>query len=355
MPATTEAVRVSRPVIEIGGQENAGLGSGLLELKIVENTVGLYRCEATFGNWGVNGGSEPNFLYFDRRVLDFGKIFQVKLEGAKLFEGKITALEAHFPAGEAPQITVLAEDRFQDLRMTRRTRSFENVSDADIVKQIAGDYGLTADVNVTGPTHKVLTQLNLSDLAFVRERMRAVDGEIWIAGKTLHAKARSQRNEGNLQLARGQALREFSVIADLAGQRSSVIAGGWDVAGKAALKYEATASVISGELGSDQSGVSILSSAFAPRKEVLAHTVPLTSDEVRARAEAFFKQSARRFVVGRGVTDADARLKVGSFVNLLDLGPLFSGKYYLVEVQHVFDPTHGLRTEFTAERPGIGR
>ena len=54
-------------------------------------------------------------------------------------------------------------------------------------------------------------------------------------------------------------------------------------------------------------------------------------------AEAFFKASARRFVVGRGVAETDSRLRVGSYVDLQGLGPLFSGKYYLSEVRHRFD------------------
>ncbi len=354
MPATTEAIRISRPAITLAGQENSSLGNGLLDLRIVESTAGLYRCEATFGNWGAKG-SEPGFLYFDRQTLDFGKVLQVKLEGAVLFEGKITALEAQFPASESPKITVLAEDRFQDLRMTRRTRHFENLSDAGLVQKIAGDYGLAAEVDLPGPTHKVLAQLNISDLAFLRERLRAVDGELWLEDNKIKAKARSTRNGGSLQMAYHQALREFSVVADLAGQRTAVVASGWDVAAKAALTHEATDTVLGAELGSLKSGTSLLSAAFGARKETLAHTVPLAGDEVKARAEAFFKQSARRFVVGHGVAEADSKLKVGSFVNLLELGPLFSGKYYLVEVEHLFDTANGLRTEFTAERSGIGQ
>ena len=35
-------------------------------------------------------------------------------------------------------------------------------------------------------------------------------------------------------------------------------------------------------------------------------------------------------------------------------GPLFSGKYYVCEVKHLFDG-EGLRTEFVAERPGLGK
>ena len=37
------------------------------------------------------------------------------------------------------------------------------------------------------------------------------------------------------------------------------------------------------------------------------------------------------------------------------LGPLFTGKYDVVEVSHRFDAAQGLRTEFVVERPWLGR
>jgi hypothetical protein len=134
-------------------------------------------------------------------------------------------------------------------------------------------------------------------------------------------------------------LREFSVLADLAGQRTSVVASGWDVASKKTVLHEADESIVKSELSDGESGASILLSKFGVRKETLVHTLPT--------------DSARRFVSGFGVASCDARLRVGATVDLQNLGPLFSGAYYLSEVTHRFDGTHGLRTEFVAERPGL--
>ena len=346
--------RISRPTITIAGQANPALAGGLLSLLIVDNVNGLSRCEALFGNWG-NIHNSIDFLYFDRSTLDFGKAFTIKLEADTIFEGKIMGLEATFPEGGPPELNVLAEDRFQDLRMTRRTRTFVEVSDADVINQIANEHGLSPQVNVTGPTYKVLAQINQSDLAFLRERARAIDAELWMDGSTLNAQSRSNRNGGTVQMTYGNQLREFSVLADLAWQRTSVTVSGWDVSSKAELKYEATDSIMSGELNGDRSGTSILSSAFGPRKEALVHTVPLSSQEAQTAAETFFKMNARRFVVGHGVAETDSRLRVGSYVDLQGLGPLFNGKYYLTEVKHLFEGTRGIRTEFTVERPGLGQ
>jgi phage protein D len=347
--------KVSRPAIIIDGLSKPELDGGLLRMQIVENTSGLYRCEAAFSNLGEKDGGS-NFLYFDRKLLEFGKAFQIKLDDDVIFDGKITALEACFGEGRPAEITVLAEDRFQDLRMTRRTRVFADVSDSDVLNQIATDHGLRADVSVSGPSYKVLAQINQSDLAFLRERARSIDAELWMDGSTLSAKPRTGRSTaGAIELNYGNKLREFTVIADTAGQRTSVTVGGWDVGAKSELKFEATESAISGELNGDSSGASILQSAFGTRKESLVHTVPLTSQETQAEAEAYFKMSARRFVVGRGVAETTGKLRVGAFVDLKELGPLFNGKYYLAEVKHVFDLAKGMRTEFVAERPGIGK
>jgi phage protein D len=356
MAATDDnGLKTSRPAITVDGQPKPELDGGLLRLQITETTSGLYRCEAAFSNLGDKDGGS-NFLYFDRQTLDFGKAFQIKLNDDVIFDGKITALEACFPEGQPPEITVLAEDRFQDLRMTRRTRAFTDLSDSDVMNQIATDHGLRADINVNGPSYKLLAQINQSDLAFLRDRARSIDAELWMAGSTLSAKSRTSRSsETPVQLNYGAELREFTVIADAAGQRTSVTVGGWDVSAKSELKFEATESVISGELNGDASGASILQSAFGARKESLVHTVPLTSQETQAEAEAYFKMSARRFVVGRGVAETNGKLRVGAFVDLKELGQLFNGKYYLAEVRHVFDLAKGMRTEFVGERPGLGK
>src|SRR5207248_2859201 len=211
---------------------------------------GLYRCEAHFGNWGPTNG-DPGFLYFDRRMLEFGKALQVKLGDDAIFDGRVMAIEASFPEGQPPQIGALAEDRFQDLRMTRRTRTFSDMSDSDVINQIANDHGLTPDVRVTGPNHKVLAQVNQSDLALMGARARTMDAELWVDGRTLHAQTHTSRNAGTVRLAHGNELREFTVLADLAEQRTSVTVSGWDVASKAGLRYEASDSIVTSELNGD--------------------------------------------------------------------------------------------------------
>jgi phage protein D len=168
---------------------------------------------------------------------------------------------------------VLADDKLQDLRMTRRTRTFADKSDSDAMRSIASDHSLTSDIDVSGPTHKVLAQVNQSDLAFLASARMP-----WVPRSGSRAPSSASRNAARAATARSPHVAEpaarIHVTADLASQRTAVSVSGWDVSGKQAIKADATDSAVSSELGNDTSGFSILKN-IAPRKENLAHPVPV--------------------------------------------------------------------------------
>jgi phage protein D len=344
-----------RPTIAVNGQDDLTLSQGLLGMNVTETTLGLYRCELVVGNWGPLPQGGTGFSYFDRKLLDFGKTLTISVGGTSIFEGQIYALIGRFPEEGQVEFAVYAEDRFQELRMTRRTQTFENTTDSDLFSTIANAHGLTPNIDVQGPQHTVIAQVNQSDLALLRERARAVDAEVWMDGTTLHAQARSRRKGATVTLGYKHELHEVVVSADLANQRTALTVSGWDVSAKSAIQYQATDSALGSELGSNTSGSSIVQSAFGARKDAIVHSVPWTQAEAQARAEAHYRAFARTFVSVRGVADTDPNLRVGAYVNLVGVGPLFEGSYYVTEVTHIFDGVRGLRTEFSAESPGMGQ
>lgn len=355
--ASTSAFYSARPSLALDGQEDPELALGLSSLSVRETTAGLYCCEATFGNWGADNG-QVGFLYFDRRVLNFGRTLRVEMgdedTAAKIFEGRIMAIEGRFPQQSPPEILVLAEDHFQDLRMIRRSRSFDDVTTSDVITRIAGEHGLSTDIDIDGPTYRVLTQVNQSDLAFLQECARAVDAELWIDGDILFVQSRSRRETEELSLSFGHRLKEFAVLADLAGQRTSLAVSGWDVEAKETIEYESDATAIQSEINGGQSGSALLEQTLGRRTDKLVHHVPLSSAEAQSLADAHYRSMARQFLTGQALAEGDGRLRVGSHVNLDGLGPLFDGRYYVSEVTHTFDARNGYRTYFRVERPDLG-
>jgi len=355
--SATAVAYVSTPVISLAGQADATLTSDLLSLITEETIVGMAWCEARFNNYGYRNGSS-GYLYLGRDRIDFGTqigvTFRTGDQTRQVFTGKVSAIQADYPAVDPAQVLVFAEDGLQGFRLTRRTRSFEDSSTADIANQLASEHGLTPSVDLDGPTRSVVTQVNQSDLAFLRALARADDGEVWLDGTSLHLSARPDRDGGSFDLSYGGSLVSLSVRADLAGQCTQLTVAGWDVAGKDPIAESAGASVLGGELGGDTAGASILSTAFGQRPETIVRAAPLAADDAAALAKAAYLERARRFVCGTGLSYGTALMRVGSRVTLSGLSGLFDGSYYVSRTRHVFDVAEGYRTEFDVERPGIG-
>ena len=192
----TAVAYVSTPVLSLAGQVDADAISNLISLCVSEDVAGMCSCEARFNNFGTRNGA-PGYLYLGRDKIDFGTAFSVRFgpdgQDRQVFAGKVSALQADYPAGSAAQLLVFAEDGLQDFRLTRRTRSFADSSIGDIAAVLASDHGLTPQADVTGPVRAVNVQLNQSDLAFLRDLARRDDAEIWLDGSTLHLQARPDR------------------------------------------------------------------------------------------------------------------------------------------------------------------
>ena len=148
MPASTLAAYSSTPAVTLGESTPDGLGEFLLGVLVEEDVDGMARCEIRLHAWGVKDDS-PGYLWFDRDTIDFGTELTVSMgpadESSSVFTGRVSAIECSYAAAGST-IVVLAEDRLQDLRMTRRTRSYADVTDGDVIERIARDHGLTADV-----------------------------------------------------------------------------------------------------------------------------------------------------------------------------------------------------------------
>ncbi len=200
--------------IAIHGALSPVLRNALMELTVVDDGVGPSRCEARFGNWGPTGTGAADYLFFDRRLLDFAAGFRVQLSDVKVFDGRVVSIDAGFPEAAAPTIAVRAEDRFVDLRRTPRSRTFEKMTDSDIVSRIASEYRLKSNVAIPGPILPSVYQHNQTDLEFLRGRMDAIEADLWVEGDLLFAQLRALRNLGTIALVRGGELRDLSVQDD---------------------------------------------------------------------------------------------------------------------------------------------
>jgi phage protein D len=349
----------SSPVVKVDGTRQADLARDLLRLDVDEDTAGLRTLALHLvGSASRDQPTTDVVEYLDGKVLDFGKRLEVSVgppgNEKIVFAGLVSALEVTFEEGDVPHVTARAEDELMVLRMTQRSATYKKKSDGDIAREIAGKHGLTPEIAADGPTYDVVQQLNQSDLAFLRERARLIDAELWVADGTLHFATREQRRGTTVTLTRGSELLSVAVRADLADQCSSVNVSGYDAGQRQQIEERAAASVIQAEISGGRTGPQTLEKAFGELPGRRVRDVPLVAAEATAFARAEMLRRARRFVTVAGVTGGSPELVVGSKVTLARCGKPFDGAgYYVTRVHHAFDLAKGLRTNFDAERPTV--
>jgi phage protein D len=351
------------PQFYVGGRERFELGRDVMALEVEEDISGLKRLCFSLGAIGPQRGDrDEQLLYLDGEILYFGSSLDVAVgprsAARTVFSGKVSGIELEMQQGRDPEVRVFAEDRLMDLRMTRRFKTYENSSDADVARDVAGRNGLSAAIDVDGPTYKSVQQWNQTDLAFLRDRAHRLSAELWLEGETLHMATRDKRAAaaGRVTLIQGNDLLALQVRADLAHQRTKQHVSGFDAAAKDSIDEDAESDVAAAEATDGRLGLDVLSQAFGERVTYRVRDVPFVDAEARAWARAALLARARRFVVVHGITLGTPTLTVGTTVKLERIGAAFEGDgYYVTRVAHVYDTKEGLRTHFDAERAWIGK
>ena len=233
-PLSDLALYTARPTVRVNGAERERVTGLLTAMDLLEHEDGLSALELRFSNVASERDGSAEFAFEDETDFKLGDRLAVyagdEFAPTEIFSGVITGLEADFPEGGSPTLTALAEDRLQQARMKRRTRTFENSSLADIASAIAGNLGLTPRITGFDTPLAVEVQMNESDLAFLRRLLARYDGDVQVVGTELHVSPRGDVRRGAVELALHSQLRRATVLADLSHQVNKITDTGWDPA-----------------------------------------------------------------------------------------------------------------------------
>lgn len=352
------AIYSARPTLRIAGQPDERASAQLSEMRMQESEGGLSTLELRLTNWVAteDGGAELAFDAGSALTLgaELGVYTGDEAGPREIFKGKVSALEMICVYGKPPELVVLAEDALTLARRGRRSKVYDGMSPADVVRAIAGELGLTPTITgLDGPVG-TWAQLDETDLGFLRRLLARFDADLQAVADTLQVSPRQDVSRGSIELALYGQLASVRVIADLAEQATAVTAAGWNAADGAAVKGEASRLVAAGP-GSGRNGLEWAAEVFGTRSEHLATPAVFGSDEARAVAEAALDRRSRRFVRAEGTAEGNAKLRVGSTVALSGISAQFDNSYYVVRACHRFDLQQGYRTEFSAECAFLGR
>jgi len=348
LSVTERAVISARPRLRVDGEARPSLGEAVLAAQVRLPLAGMAGAEVRLLNWGT-GDRGADFPFQDLRPGSRLELLLGEQSEAPVFAGEITALEERYGEG-APQLVVLAEDALHRLARRRASRAFEDASLDDVVRRVARDAGLDADVNVsaaTGTWH----QLNESDLAFLLRLLGPHDVSPRLQDGRLRARDEEADPEpAGLDPARNA--RAVRVVADLNRQPRRVAVHGYNLASDAAADGEASALRPAPE---GETAAALLEDLGWEGESVLPHPFAGTQAEADNLAERGFRRHALGFLHGEVLCEGDPTLRSGREVDLSGVSPRLAGRYRVVDCQHRFDASQGYRTRLKVQRPDWNR
>ncbi len=354
MPLSNTPFVSLRPLIYLDGDQRQDMEAECEALVIEHRLSAPARCILRLRNRIVEETGE--FRFSVPADVDFGRLLRIAIPGsdeastADAFSGLVNFVEVEIKADRGARFVFQAEDRLQLLSRTTRSRVFEDVTDADLIGQVADDYGMLAELSIDGGYHSGYSQLSETDYALLCNRVRAVGAYFVFRDDVLMVRSWSQNEDPDIELRMGDNLTEFRGTADLRGQHGMVGVAGWDYREKERIQDGASGPEVQNPGGVWATGANESDHAFGDSARIVTAPGLEDADQGEMLARAYRIEEEKGFVTVHGIATESGRLNVGDAVEIAGVGKPFSGNYRLTALRHRFDTAMGLRTEFEAAR-----
>jgi len=268
-----------------------------------------------------------------------------------LIKGEITALEPNFGEGMLAELVVRGFDRSHRLFRETKSQAFLNKKDSDLAQQIAGNAGLSPQVDSTSTVYEHIYQHNQTDLEFLMQRAWRIGYECFAAEGKLYFR-KPPTGSSSTTIKWGEDLESFSPRMSLAEQVDEVMVRGWDPKVKKPIVGKAASGQLYPKIGESKDGKS-WASTFGSGKKIFVDQPVFNQAEADILAAARLNEISGSFVEAEGVAFRRPDIKAGSFIKIEALGKRFSGTYLVTSASHIYSP-EGLKVIFNVKGSRTG-
>lgn len=261
-----------------------------------------------------------------------------------VIEGEITAIETHFRESSQAPIIIRGYDVSHRLHRGRFNRSFQNMTDSDIVKKIADEVNIEmgqiklGQVDESGIPHDYIFQENQTNMEFLRERAARIGFELFIQDSKLNFR-KPKADKEELQLKWLTDIHSFRVRTTSAEQVKEVEVRAWDYSQKRPIistaKNEQVITKTENVKGSDTS--TVFNSQPTKPKMIVVDRPSFHPKECDRMAQALFDELGGEYIYADAKGEGNPKIRPGRVLKLdkNDMGQ-YGGKYYITETRHSF-------------------
>jgi uncharacterized protein involved in type VI secretion and phage assembly len=292
---------------------------------------------------------DPHFDLFDEDKFKPGTrveiAFRAEGDSVVVTSGEVTAVSVEPGISGRHELVITGLDLTHRLARGAKSRAFTNMTDADIARRIAGEYGLDTDIDGTSEVRAHAMQHGETDYAFLRRVASSIGYDFWITENKFHFKKKPAGRGQPPTLTWGGNLKDFKVRFASADLCDEVVVTAWDPVDKKAITGRARTP----DPGTDAPAAAEMAAAakrnFGAVTRRAGQFPAASQSEADARAEALLLKASSGAVVLRGEAVGNPWLGAGNDVTLDKVGKRLAGRYRVTSVEHIYG----------AERPYVTR
>jgi len=290
-------------------------------------------------------------------LFDFGKTVKIKFGASTtdspefsqenqgyVISGEITSIESHFTTESQAPMIVRGYDASHRLHRGRYNRAFQNMSDTDIVRQIASESGIsTGTIDQSGGPYGYgdipvsdkgyIFQENQTNMEFLRERAARLGFELFVEDGKLNF--RKPKAGTTLNLKWLDDVYSFRVRANSAEQVSGVEVRAWNYSTKKAIVANKKSEQVLTSTGRGKGSSSSSKFSGSAPKMIVVNQPVFEQTEADNMAQGLVDELGGEYLCADGRADGNAKLRPGRIVQLKDMGK-YSGTYYVTETRHLY-------------------
>jgi len=254
-----------------------------------------------------------------------------------IYKGELIGAEGTYKGGQTTRLTLRAMNKMHRLLRIRKSLTFTDKTDKQIISQVAQDAGLSVEwKHEKSITYKHVYQHNLSGLEFIRTRAARMGCHVWCEDTKLFVKEPDLGQSSGVKLSVDKEgnLRSFNPRISTASIVNKVTVKGWNPETKELITGEAQAQ--NSPLGSENA---VAASKDHVNEGTFTVDHPIWSkEEADAIAKARLRDLNLTFITGEAEIKGNAEVEMGKTVeieaNAMGSSDPFNGKYYVAGITH---------------------
>lgn len=295
---------------------------------------------------------DADFKWLDERLFQEGGEVEIQAGQGRdplhtIFQGEVTTIELDLAAMGVPTLTIRCMDKAHRLHRGKERRTHEQVKDSDIVRKVAQEMGLQADIDETSLVHPWVLQNNQSNWEFLSMLAERNGFRLYLEGKDkLSFKKVQDEPPTQTELEWGKDLRSFRLRVSSSPQVEEVVVRSWDPDTKQAIVGTAKNPKGTAKIEERGEGAAVGNQAFGKAKMVIVDRPVKSQREAETVAQSVIDEIAASFIEADGLCYGHPELRPGGSVKISNIGKRFSGEYIVTSTTHTYSPAEGFSTQF---------